>query len=91
VLLSQEPNAIEHLASSAAGFFEAQLQIRVLPLEFVDSFRARACGPRRRLERFDSRLGVKRATAERRELVTKVTNQLVEIGKRLFQLSLFVV
>jgi len=91
VLLSKEANAIEHLASFAASFFETQFQIGVLPLEFFDSFRARARCAWRRLERLDSSLSVKRAAAKRRELVTKVTNQLVEIGKRLFQLSLFVV
>jgi hypothetical protein len=91
VLLPKKANAIEHLASSAASFFETQLQIRVLPLELFDSFRARARCAGRGLERFNSRLGVKRAAAERRELVTEVTNQLVEIRKRLFQLSLFVV
>jgi hypothetical protein len=41
VLLAKETNAIEHLASSAASFFQTQLQVSVLSLEFFDSFRAR--------------------------------------------------
>jgi hypothetical protein len=91
VLLSKESNAIEHLARFSASFFETKLQICVLTLELLDSFRARSRSARGRLERFDARLCVKRAATKRRELVTEMTNQLVEIGKRLFQLSLFVV
>jgi hypothetical protein len=91
VLLPKETNAIEHLTSSVPSFFKTQLQVRVLSLEFCDSFRARARRAGGRLESFDSRLSVKCAAAERRQLVTEVTDELVEIRKRRFQLSLFVV
>jgi hypothetical protein len=91
VLLAKESNPVEHLPRATTRFLETDLEVGVLALELLDSLRTCARGAGRRLERFHSRFCVKSAPAERRELVTKVTDELVEVGERFFQLSLFVV
>jgi hypothetical protein len=91
VLLPKEADPVEHLTGSTASFLETQLQIRVFALELFDPLGTGARGGRRCLEGLHSRLGVQCAPAEGGELVTEVTNKLVEVRERRFQLSLFVV
>jgi hypothetical protein len=90
VLLSQEANAVEHLACASAGFVQAGAKLRILALELFHPF-GTARSRRRCFERFYSRFCFESAGTEGCEFVAKVTHQPVEIGKRRLELSLFVV
>jgi hypothetical protein len=91
VLLAKEANPVEHLSRATARFFETDLEVGVLALELLDSLGTGARGGGRRLERLHSRFSMKCAPAKRRQLVTEVTDELVEVGESFFELSLFVV
>ncbi len=84
MLLPQEPDAFEQLPRSAPRSFEALLQVGVLELEPVEPFRCHPRGTRRRIDRLDSSLGLKRAPPEARKLVAEVTDELLELGERFF-------
>jgi len=73
------------------GFLESKLEVRVLALQLLDPLGTGARRARRRFERFHSCLGVDCPPAKGRQLVTEVTDELVEVRESLFQLSLFVV
>ncbi len=84
MLLSQEADTIEHLAGSAPRRLEAFLQVGILELEPVESFRSHTCGPGRGIDCLDPRLGLKRAPPETRKLIAEVSDKLLELGEGYF-------
>jgi hypothetical protein len=90
MLLTQKADAIEDLARSGSRRFEALFQIRILPLQTVDSFGVHACPARRRLERLYASFGLKRTLPKRCKLVSEVAYELLKLFKS-FKLRTFAV
>ncbi len=84
VLLAQESNPVEQLAGPASRRLQTLLQISILQLEPVKSLRGQPGSAGRRIDSLDSRLGLKRSSPEPRQLIAKVADELLELGKCLF-------
>jgi hypothetical protein len=82
VLLPEETDPIDHLLGAVAGRFEAAAQTGVLTLEELNSLRGDHTFDSGRLETLETRLGLQRAPAEGRELVTEMLHQLVQLRER---------
>lgn len=84
MLLPEEADAIENLAGSGARRFEALFQLGVFHLQFFHALGADAHAARGRIDRLDSRLRLKRAATEARQLIAKMANELLKLveGKR---------
>jgi hypothetical protein len=82
VLLSEKPDAIDHLLSPFAGGGEALGQAGVLTLEELHALRGDDAFDSRRFEGLESRLRLQRATSKRSELVAQVLDQLLELRER---------
>jgi hypothetical protein len=81
MLLSEEPDPIDHLLGPLARGGETFRETRVLALEKLHPFRRNDAFHSRRLESFEPRLRLERAAAERRQLVTEVLDQLLKLRK----------
>jgi hypothetical protein len=81
VLLSKEPNAIDHLLRPLTRSCESLGQPRVLTLEKLHPLGRYHALYTGRLEGLESGFGLQCATAKRRQLVTKVLDQLLELRK----------
>jgi hypothetical protein len=82
MLLPQKANAIEYLARSRPSRLQTLLQLGVFSLQLLHSLRAYSRTARGRVDRLHSRLRLKRAAAETRQLVSKVSNELLELAER---------
>jgi len=82
VLLAEKSHTIQYLPRSGAGRFETPLEIGIFLLQTIDplGIHSRASGSR--IYRFDPRFRRKRASPESRELVAKMSDQLVQLLKR---------
>lgn len=82
MLLAEKSHAIQYLPRSGTGRLEPTLEIGILLLEPVHPFwiysRAAGCG----IDSLDACFGRESATPERRELISKMSNELVELLKR---------
>lgn len=79
MLLAEKTNTVEDLTRARAGGVETLFQIRVLPLQPLDTLRVDPRSARRRLELLHPGFGLKCTTSERRELVAQVTDELLEL------------
>jgi len=79
MLLSQKTNALEHLAGTRTRRLDADSEVGVLPLEFVDSLRADARRARRCVDSLHAGLSLESAPAESRELVAKVPDEPLKL------------
>jgi hypothetical protein len=82
MLLTKESHTIQYLPRSGAGGLEAPLQVGVFLLEPIHSFGIHFRAARSCIDRLHSRLGLLRATPERRELIAKMFYQLLQFFKR---------
>ena len=82
MLLAKESHAIQYLPGSGAGRLEPPLEVSVFLLEPVHSLGIHFRPARRGIDRLHSRLGLLRATPERRELIAKMFYQLLQFFKR---------
>jgi hypothetical protein len=90
VLLPQKPHAIQHLPRSGTSRFQPLLEIGVFDLQALDPLGVDAGTSRRRVERFHARLGLKRASPEGGELISKVPYEPLKLLKS-FELRTFAV
>jgi hypothetical protein len=81
VLLPEEPDTIDHLLSSFARGSESLGQAGVLSLQGLDALGRDDALHSRRLETLQPRLGLKRATAKRCQLVAKMFDELLQLRK----------
>ena len=82
MLLPQETHAIEYLASPGARGFEPTLEIGIFLLELLNSLGIQLGAPGGRVERLHTRLRMKRALPEGRELIPQMSHELVQLVKR---------
>ena len=82
MLLSEEPNSVDHLLGAGASRLETRGEARVFALQKVHSLRRDHSLYTRRLESFEARLGLQRAPAERRQLVAEMLHQLLQLRER---------
>jgi hypothetical protein len=82
MLLSEKTNPLENLSRPLSGDIESFLEIGVLMLELLDFLRAQARTTRGALDGFHSRFRLKRASPHRRQLVTEMPNELLELLER---------
>jgi hypothetical protein len=82
VLLSEEPDAIDHLLSTFAGGGEALRQAGVLTLEELHALGRHDAFHSGGLEGLQSRFRLQRATSKRSKLVAEVLDQLLELRER---------
>jgi hypothetical protein len=83
MLLPQKPNAIENLPSACSRGLETLAQLRVFELEPLDALWSQlgsACGS---VNGFHSCLGVQSATPKTAQLFAEVSNQALQLFKRL--------
>jgi hypothetical protein len=81
VLLTQKPDAIDHLLRSGARSIETSGESGVLFLQELNALRRDNALYARGLEALDARLGLKRATSEGCELVTEMLDQHLQLRK----------
>jgi hypothetical protein len=79
VLLPQKPNTVDHLLGTSTRCFETSGESGVLALEVLYALGRYYSLHSRRLEGLEPRLGLQRAASKRRELITEVMNQLLEL------------
>jgi hypothetical protein len=82
VLLAQKPHTIQYLPRSGPGSFEPALEIGILFLEPVHPFGIYSRAAGRGIDRLDACFSRECAPPERRELVAKMSNELVQLLKR---------
>jgi hypothetical protein len=82
MLLAEKANPLENLSRPLSGDIEPFLEIGILMLELLDFLRAQAGGTRSTFDCLHSRFCLKRATPERRQLVTEMPNELLELLER---------
>jgi hypothetical protein len=82
VLLSEEANSVDHLLRAGASRFETRGESRVLALEKVYSLGRDHSFHACRLESLEARLGLQRAPAKGRQLVTEMMHQLLQLRER---------
>jgi hypothetical protein len=82
VLLAEKSHAIQYLPRSGAGRFEPALEIGILLLETVHSFRIHSRPSGRRIDCLDACFRRKRATPESRKLIAEMSDELVQLLKR---------
>ncbi len=83
MLLPEKANPLENLASSGACSLEPLFQLRVFHLELLYTFRVNPSAAGRCVDRLHSRLGLKRAPAKARQLVTEMSYELLKLVERL--------
>jgi hypothetical protein len=81
MLLPEKPDAVDHLLSSGTRCIETSGETGILFLEELNALRGDNALHAGRLEALDPRLGLKRATTERCELVTEVLDQHLQLRK----------
>jgi len=82
VLLSEKADAVDHLLGSRPRRLEAGGEARVLALEELHAFWRGNALHSGHLETLETRFGLQRAPPKVGELVAKVFDQLLELGKR---------
>ena len=82
MLLPEKANTIEYLARSRPRGLDALFQLGVFYLQFLHALGAYSRTARGCVNRFHSRLGLERTAAEARELVSQVSDELLELAER---------
>jgi hypothetical protein len=82
VLLPEKAHAIDHLLGSGARGIEAVGETRILFLEKLNALGGYYSLHSGGLEALDPRLRLQRAATERRELVTQMLHQLLQLRER---------
>jgi hypothetical protein len=90
MLLTKEPDTIQHLPGASARCFKPSLQLCVLALESVHVLGIDSLSPRCTREELDPRFGVERAAAKRRELVPQMSDELLELAECGQRIRMFV-
>jgi hypothetical protein len=84
MLLAEESHTIQYLPRSSTCRFEAALQVGILFFEFVHSLRIHPrttwCG----IDCFHACFCLQGATPERRKLVSKMSNELIQLLERFY-------
>ena len=81
MLLTEETHAVEYLPRPDSCRLESAFQIFIFLLELLDSFRVHSRSSGSGVDRLEARLRLESAAAERRELVAKVADELMELVK----------
>lgn len=82
MLLAEKTNTLENLSRPLSGDIESFLEIGILVLELLDFLGAQARTTGGALDGFHSRFRLKCATPERRQLVTEMPHELLELLER---------
>ena len=82
MLLPEKTNPVEDLPGSRARRLQSLAKLSIFQLESLDSLRGDLRCAARSFHCFHPSLGLKGAATEARELVAKMTNELLKLEKR---------
>jgi hypothetical protein len=82
VLLSEEPDAIDHLLRARAGRLQPAVETGVLALQKLNALGGDHALASRCLESLEASLSLQSAATECGELVTEMLYELLELGER---------
>lgn len=82
MLLPEKTNSVQNLPGSRAGCFKPLAKLCIFQLETLDSLRGDLRAATGSFHGFHASLGLKCTATEARELVAKVTNELLKLEKR---------
>ena len=81
MLLTEKSHAIQYLPRSGTCGLQTPLQVRVFFFQTIDSFRIHPCAARCGIDGLDACFCRERATPEGRELIAKMSNELMQLLK----------
>ncbi len=84
MLLAEKSHTIQYLPRSSSCRLETPLEVGILFFESVHSLRTHPRTSRCRVDCFDARFCLLSATPERRELVAKMSNELIQLLERFY-------
>jgi hypothetical protein len=83
MLLPEKPNAVENLPSAGSGSLETLAQLGVFELEALDALGSQLGSAGCSVDRLHSCLGMESAPPKTAQLLAKVSNQALQLFKRL--------